>query len=95
MITPITFKKKKSTNKTSGWHENAPLLTSERKTLKEKCGSKCFLNPIENKFPICSKSIDCKKDCRGILSAKIRARQWKYTEIGNVADTLYQKLCIK
>ena len=39
--------------------------------------------------------MDCKKDCRGILSAKIRARQWKYTEIGNVADTLYQKLCIK
>ena len=92
MSTKIYVTKNKS-KPTKGWHEDAPKSKSERETLLTTCGSKCFLNPSEKKFPICSKNMSCALDCRGILSAKIRARQWKYEVIGDKADKIYKKKC--
>ena len=30
----------------------------------------------------------CRPDCRGILAAKVRARQWKYSKVARKADNL-------
>ena len=87
------IKIKNKSKPTKGWHNDAPKSKTEKDDVLNKCGSKCFLNPSEKKFPICSKNMSCKLDCRGILSAKVRARQWKYNNIGDKADTLYKKKC--
>jgi hypothetical protein len=56
------------------------------------CGDSCFLMPNEEKFPICSiHDGGCKPDCRGILSAKMRARQWGYNEVAAKADRLIEE----
>tara|TARA_Y100001970_G_C13919518_1_gene692705 strand:- start:313 stop:600 length:288 start_codon:yes stop_codon:yes gene_type:complete len=87
--------KKKSPAK--GWAKASPKKGKERELLLKKCGKKCFLRPSNLGFPIClqfnSKNYNnnCKKDCRGLLAAKIRARQWKYNTIASKA----QKLAIK
>ena len=78
--------------KTSGWREASPKRGKEREELKKKCGNSCFLLPSQNKFPICRPD-SCIPDCRGILSAKIRARQYKYENIANIAQKLQNKLC--
>ena len=66
-------------SRTRGWAKEAPRRVKERASMLKKCGSKCFLMPKEKKFPVCSKN--CKLSCKGLLSAKIRASQYKY---GNV-----------
>ena len=54
------------------WEEKKPKTKWERQEVLEKCGSKCFLEPKELKFPICNKS--CCLDCDGLRSAYVRAR---------------------
>jgi len=78
-----------------GWAKASPKKGTQRELLLKKCGKKCFLRPSNLGFPVCpilkNNYKDCKKDCRGLLAAKIRARQWKYNSIANKA----QKLAIK
>ena len=84
----LTFKM----SPTKGWKDAAPKRGKEREELKQKCGPKCFLLPEKNKFPICSHT--CTPDCRGIISAKIRARQYKYENVATLAQKLQDKLCV-
>ena len=56
-----------------GWAKQAPG-THERKLMRKKCGSKCFLGP-EISFPICPKGT-CKINSKGIYAAYVRARQY-------------------
>ena len=64
---------------TKGWSNRSPRTKGERDAVFEKCGAKCFLIPSERKFPVCEKTTkNCKVDCGGLLSAKIRAHQWGY-----------------
>jgi len=78
---------------TKGWRQISPKLKSERIKLMDKCGSYCFLSPKNMQFPICSKKMDCKRRCSGILSVKVRASQWKYTDIAKKADKLWRENC--
>ena len=86
--------------KNFGWSAEAPLRRLQRKILLDRCGEECFLYPQSLKFPICSyTNMSCRKDCRGIRSAKIRALQWKdknplYGNIANLASELEKKLCL-
>lgn len=80
---------------TRGWDAVKPKTKAARRAVKEKCGDKCFLRPSDLGFPVCRKldssETDCKADCRGILSAKSRARQWKYHDIAEAAQELGHK----
>ena len=59
----------------AGWAKQAPG-THERTVMKKKCGSKCFLGPInESCFPICVKGT-CKINTKGIYAAYVRAREY-------------------
>jgi len=78
---------------TRGWKTISPKNISDRRILLEKCGADCFLMPEALKFPICSKEMDCKKNCSGILAAKVRANQWGYMDIAKKADRLYRENC--
>ena len=81
---------------TRGWDKVKPKLTTERRLLKSKCGNACFLYPQENGFPICPKCKNgrckCEIDCRGLLSAKIRANQWGYKGIARSANKINKKI---
>lgn len=68
---------------------------SVRHEMKEKCGSKAFLMPDKEKFPVMNPDT-CKYDCRLLLAAYTRARQWAgkkphYREIANKAKELMKK----
>jgi len=81
---------------TRGWKKMNPKNISTRREMMSKCGRKCFLMPDELKFPICSKSGSCKLNCRGVVSAKVRAGQWKYKSVMKKADVLIKKFkCTK
>lgn len=76
---------------TKGWKEDSPRRGKERERLAEKCGDECFLLPESLKFPICSKlgiNKDCKVDSRGLVAAKIRAKQHGYQKVYKDADRL-------
>ncbi len=80
--------------KTKGWKNDAPSRGSDRVALKAKCGSKCFLKPSTNGFPVCKslkKDGNCKIDCRGIIAAKIRSKEWSYVHVREIADKLGKK----
>ena len=67
--------------------------------LKE-CGDKCFLDPINTKYPICPYDIDknkpiCDISCSGLLSAYIRSRQWKHYNISEKSKNLLETNCKK
>lgn len=57
----------------AGWAKLAPK-GKQRKTMKKKCGKKCFLGPEES-FPICKKNT-CKIIDQGLWAAYIRAKEW-------------------
>lgn len=78
---------------TRGWNLRAPRTVPEREAVFERCGSKCFLIPEERKFPVCERETrTCKADCGGLLSAKIRARQWGYWPlVGKKVEQLYKE----
>jgi hypothetical protein len=81
--------------KAKGWHEEAPKPGPERKALFSKCKEKCFLDPVNLKFPICPKcnsgSCPCKIHCEGLAAAYDRAREWGYDKIASKAKILQQK----
>lgn len=86
--------KKTKKSPVKGWSKKAPKTKKERIKLLEKCGEKCFLKPSMLKFPICDKKTQkksCKLSCKGLLSAKIRAKQWGYEDVYKKADNLIKK----
>lgn len=88
-----TSKRSKASH-TKGWAASAPQRGKERALLKEKCGNECFLIPSKNKFPVCASlriNQGCSVDCRGVRSAKIRARQWGYYDVARKAEELQRK----
>lgn len=72
---------------------NAP---KQRKSYKKKYGSKCYLLPKENKFPICTKG---KVDCQGLYAAQfynnMRQKNPHYKTVKNKINTLKHKHCRK
>jgi hypothetical protein len=83
-------------SRTRGWTAMAPQRGRERSALLAKCGAKCFLLPNQKKFPVCSAlrvGENCKVNCKGILSAKIRAGQHKYNDVANLAEQLEKMHC--
>ena len=86
---------KNDSRPTEGWRELAPKRKSQRVDVINNCGPGCFLSPWTLGYPICSKKMDCVQHCSGILSAKIRASQWKHPEIATIANKLLQKKCLK
>ena len=86
-------------SQTRGWGAAAPKKGAERKRLQHKCGDSCFLRPDVLGFPICSRcgededECSCELNCSGLAAAKIRAHQWKYTKVAEVADRLYKERC--
>jgi hypothetical protein len=75
-----------------GWSGEKPQRGTERHRMKKKCGSRCFLLPKSEKFPICPKS-SCTPTCRGISGAKARSHQHKYTKLYSKIDRLQKKYC--
>jgi hypothetical protein len=78
-------------SRTRGWGASSPQKGRERYALKAKCGNKCFLEPSSYKYPVCNKN--CKYDCRGIISAKVRSRQYHNQRIASKAQNLQTKYC--
>jgi hypothetical protein len=58
----------------AGWKYAKPVTQKDRLSMKQKCGSSCFLS-LENSFPICTKKT-CKINAKGIWAAYLRAREW-------------------
>jgi len=64
-----------------------------------QCGAGCFLDPAHEKFPICPKcqlgdgKCSCAISCKGLTAAKIRAKQWGYESIAELADKLLKEKC--
>lgn len=79
--------------RTRGWKVASPARGRERSAMKKKCGSKCFLSPPKNGYPICARNT-CKPDCRGIISAKVRAGQYKETTVMELARRMERKFCM-
>jgi len=83
--------------KTRGWDARAPTRGKERHQLHDECGDKCFLLPESEKFPICASprmtggKSKCAIDCGAVLSAKIRANQWKYEDVAKKADIILKE----
>ena len=67
------------------WH--APVY---RKSYKKKYGSKCFLEPKRNKYPICSKG---KISCKGLLAAANYARLNNRKKLTKKIKNLREKYC--
>ncbi len=76
-----------------GWKKLSPKKGSQRNALYRRCGSKSFLSPSNKKFPIVSKrSRSCKPNCKGLLAAYIRSRQYKYPHISRKARSIAKKM---
>ena len=83
-----------------GWAKSAPKKGKDRDRMLKKCGDSCFLmpnkkSPGKSKFPVCAAG-SCKKNCKGILSAMVRAEQWKhkhpsYAKAAKKSRSLYAK----
>jgi len=83
-----------------GWAKSAPKKGQDRARMLKKCGDSCFLmpnkkSPGKSKFPVCAAG-SCKKNCKGILSAMVRAEQWKhkhpsYAKAAKKSRALYAK----
>jgi len=93
------YTRKKNTNQkkltSKGWSKKAPKNKSDRITMKNKCGNKCFLSKTTLGFPICPKGT-CKQDTKGIYAAYVRARQYtnkhkKYKLIASRAKKMLKK----
>lgn len=86
--------------KTRGWSARAPQRGRPRNQLMNECGSACFLKPDTKGFPICPKcqlgdgKCVCAIDCGGVQAAKVRARQWGYDSIADLADKVLQTKCV-
>ncbi len=89
--------KKRRKNPMKGWKKSGPRPGKARKKLLQNCGRKCFLKPESLKFPVCKACgqsfCSCRYDCRGLLAAEIRAKQWKYPLVAAKAGMLYRQHC--
>lgn len=74
-----------------GWRAAAPKRGKERNELKKKCGSRAFLRPADNGYPVMLD--DCKYDCQGLTAAYVRARQYHDQGIADEAQALRSKYC--
>jgi hypothetical protein len=67
-----------------------------RKSYKKKYGSKCFLVPKENKYPICYKG---KPNCLGIRAAdfyiNMHKKNSKYKSLKRKIEHFKHKFCTK
>jgi hypothetical protein len=70
---------------TKGWKKQKPGY-HEKTLMLKRCGKKCFLGPAKS-FPICRKNT-CKVSSKGVYSAYIRAREYKYKNISRKAKKL-------
>jgi hypothetical protein len=77
---------------TKGWAKASPRSKKQRAVVKKRCGSRCFLQPKKNKYPICT--VSCKPDCRGIKSAKVRSGQFKHKSVMKLAKRMEEKFCL-
>lgn len=89
--------KRSLANPSYGWKLRSPQRGTARHLLHEKCGSKCFLQPEREGFPVCAKyeltAPSCKFDCGGISTAYRRALQYKYPLVAKKAKALSKILC--
>lgn len=92
---PKAERKEGRGHRTRGWVGMAPQRGRERHLLKQKCGDKCFLIPESEAFPICPKcsqdKCSCQLSCQGLMAAKIRAHQYKYTALYPIISQLEKK----
>lgn len=82
-------KKQKKPAEWTKWSEVAPKTKAQRQQLIQICGSTCFLMPDKLKFPVCTP--DCKVSCKGLIAARVRARQWNYPEVDKKVSEYYKK----
>ena len=83
---------------TRGWSAMSPQRGKERSVLFDKCGKNCFLEPENLGYPICPAlrlSNHCKVNCKGLVSAKIRASQNHNDFVLGKANYLIEKTCKK
>ncbi len=71
--------KRTRSNRWAGWSKLQPR-GSQRRTMRKKCGRKCFVGPRSEptSFPICAvygNKITCDPNDKGLWAAYIRARQ--------------------
>jgi ferredoxin-like protein FixX len=82
-------KKQKKPEEWTKWSQIAPKTKAQRQQLIQICGSTCFLMPNELKFPVCTQ--DCKVSCKGLIAARVRARQWNYPEVDKKVSKYYKE----
>lgn len=79
---------------TRGWKFLAPKPGTARHSLKSKCGSKAFLEPSHEGFPVMTlHSPGCHYDCRGLHAAYSRAQQFGHPGAASKARSLIAKHC--
>lgn len=86
---PTIRRRRKSKSPRRKW--NPPRSPRKRSAQQKRCGSKCYLLPSQNKFPICNQQ--CNVDCRGLRAAMSRAGQYGYDSVYDKAAKKYYKQC--
>jgi hypothetical protein len=76
---------------TRGWKIAAPKRGRARHALKAKCGSKAFLLPGTEGFPVMNSS--CHYSCAGLHAALSRARQFGHPQVAAHARALLNYHC--
>lgn len=75
--------------KALSWKNIQPHSRGERKTMYQKFGSKCFLQPSNLGYPVCGP--DGQPVCSAIESAYKRSREWNHEDIAAKALKLKKK----
>lgn len=79
---------------TRGWKILSPKRGTARHALKAKCGSRAFLLPDKEGFPVMSMhSRGCQYSCPGLHAAYSRAQQWGHHAVAAKAHALLAKHC--
>ena len=82
--------KQKRKSPSNGWSKMAPKKGKDRNDMLKKCGSKCFLDPKNKKYPICAKG-SCKVNKKGLHAAYSRSREWRHEKIASKAKKKLSK----
>lgn len=91
--------KKKTKKNIVLWRNIKPHTNTERRTMKKKFKSKCFIEPKTLKYPICNK-YSGKVECKGIYAAQYyvnlnKSRKLKplkkYKTLGKKIESLKRK----
>lgn len=56
--------------RTKKWGDKKPKTAAQRRSLRTRCGDKCYLAPEDLKYPVCATDGDCNYDCDGIRAAR-------------------------